>query len=105
MNSKEINEFKTNAVIALSERRILDTIKLVRSLPPAVLSYDIRGALDSVEEHYRLMLEYFARGASDPGRESAHAAILTDLRGVVDRCVRALQAEATPSQYFNVVRT
>ncbi len=105
MNNKEINEFKTNAVIALSERRILDTIKLVRSLPPAVLSYDIRGALDSVEEHYRLMLEYFARGASDPGRESAHAAILTDLRGVVDRCVRALQAEATPSQYFNVVRT
>ena len=105
MTSKEINEFKTKAVLALGERRIADTIHLVRSLPGCVPGYDIAKDLDAVEEHYRYMLHYFAQGAADPGRQANYDNLRADLRTVIDRCVRGLYMEARPTQYYSVART
>lgn len=105
MTSKEINEFKTKAVIALGERRIVDTIELLRALPGGVPDYDIRADLDAVAEHYRYMLHYFTRGAEDPERKSNYDNLCAELRTIIDRCVRRLYQEAMPSQYYNVART
>lgn len=105
MTTKEINAFRTQAVTAIESGRLSEAIDAVRGLPAAVRDYTINSALDAVAEHYGYLLRYFAEGADDPGRRDSYDDLRAELRGVVDRCTRAMLAESTPTLYYNTVRT
>ena len=105
MTRKEINDFKTSAVGAIDGGRLCEAIRMVRELPSDIVSYGVRRKLDDATEHYRYMLRYFTDGAADPSRHQNYDDLRADLRMIVDCCVRAMLSEATPTLYYNNVRT
>lgn len=88
---------------AVADGRIneaIETLRGVRGLP-----YDIKSQIEAVESHYRYLLRYFAEGATDPTRAESYDRLRADLRRLADISYRLLSAEATPTLYYNNVRT
>lgn len=105
MTNNEINRFRAQAVANLEAGRLSAVIEDVRALPADVRDYAINSSLDAVAEHYKYLLHYFAEGAADPGRRDSYDDLRTDLRCIVDRCMRKAMAQATPTLYYNTLRT
>ncbi|MDE6498241.1 MAG: tetratricopeptide repeat protein [Muribaculaceae bacterium] len=103
MTNKEINSMRTAVASAVADGRIIEALGLLRAVPS--LPYDIRNEIDGAESHYRYLLRYFAEGAADPTRSESYEKLRADIRGIADRCYRLLASEATPSLYYNNVRT
>ncbi|MDE6269543.1 MAG: hypothetical protein K2M12_01645, partial [Muribaculaceae bacterium] len=105
MTNNEINRFRAQAVANLEAGRLSAVIEDVRALPADARDYAINSSLDAAAEHYKYLLHYFTEGAADPGRRDSYDDLRTELRGIVDRCMRKAMAKATPTLYYNTLRT
>lgn len=77
---------------------------MARSLAAGMQQKGVDAALASAEEGYRLMLDYAARGAEDPGREEMARRFGSEVLEAVDRLERENMKPDTPTLYFNTLR-
>ncbi|MDE5586287.1 MAG: hypothetical protein K2I92_08095, partial [Muribaculaceae bacterium] len=67
----------------------------------------VQGALNRVsqaESTYRYMLEYFARGLADPGRDEMLASLRHELLDIAQKIDKDMSATDSPELYFSTLR-
>lgn len=88
----------------LEAGRYKDSFTLLRR---RLTEVPVAGALNRVsqaESTYRYMLDYFARGLADPGREDMLAALRHDLFEIAQKIDKDSSATDSPDLYFSVLR-
>ena len=105
MTQNQITDFEHRARTLIAERRLLDSIALMRSTARSESLWQLDESASASADHYRFMLQYMARGANDPGRPQMYASILDDANTLLDSLVRALSIPSASTLYFNTLRT
>jgi tetratricopeptide (TPR) repeat protein len=104
MDKNIFKEGKQKVERYVAEHRLRDAFNIARSLSEGVMSWELSQEIAGIEEGYRYMLDYVARGAEDPGRATMVTELEGKLLGVVDRLERLVLKVDDPSLYFNVLR-
>lgn len=104
MDKKIFADIQQKITRYVNEHRLRDAFSLCRTLVEGVGARDMAGDIAMVEEGYRYMLEYAARGAEDPGRSDMAQQIGEQILTFADRLHRANNKKDAPTYYFNILR-
>ncbi|MDE7346992.1 MAG: tetratricopeptide repeat protein [Muribaculaceae bacterium] len=88
----------------LDAGRYKDSFTLLRR---RLTEVPVAGALNRVsqsESTYRFMLDYFARGLADPGRDAMLASIRHELLDIAQKIDKDISATDSPELYFSTLR-
>ena len=88
----------------LDAGRFKDCFTLLRR---RLTEYPIPGGLNLLsqsESTYRYLLDFYARGLVDPGREEMLSAIRFDLCSIAQRLEKETEATDSPELYFSTLR-
>lgn len=88
----------------ISEHRLRDAFKLLRSFSAKLGDWRITDKIDHLEESYRMMLNYASQGVVDPQRDEMYDMIVRGMYGIMDDISRKLAMATSPSVYFATVR-
>lgn len=88
----------------ISAGRYKDAFTLLRRRLTEVPMAGALGRVSQAESTYRYMLDYFARGLSDPGRDAMLASIRHDLLDIAQKIDKETSATDSPDLYFSTLR-
>lgn len=104
MKIEEIKDFRQRTAAKIARGQLHEALSDLSSLNLSVGDARMADRLESLARNYRYMLDYFARGAADPGRDQLLADTSDAARALCDELTRrALMAE-NPTLYFNTAR-
>ncbi len=104
MTDKELNDNIALVKRYIAQGRLCDAFRSLRDISEKNLRWETTQELNSLEESYRLMLDYAAKGADDSGRDALYASIADKLATCADRLSRDGLKRDTPTLYFNTLR-
>lgn len=105
MKVNNIKDFGRRTAKQIHDGKLRDAFAAMRTFSENSMNWETTSRINQLEQNYRYMLDYFARGVDDPGRRGVYDGIVTEARSICDSLVRqALMAE-TPTLYYNVART
>lgn len=88
----------------IDARRYKDTITLLRRRLGEFPVAGCMSRLNQAESTYRYLLQYFARGAEDPGRDRLLADIRSSLLDIAEKYEREVAASDSSGLYFSTLR-
>jgi len=104
MDKNIFAETKQRIARYVTEHRLHDAFSHLRSLAEGMGERTLADEAATVEEGYRYMLEYAARGAEDPGRKEMVRRFGVRVLEIADMLERANRKADSPTYYFNVLR-
>lgn len=104
MDKKIFAETKKRIERYVAGHRLRDAFSLARSLAEGMMNGALAREIASVEEGYRFMLDYAAKGADDPARGEMVRSFGNSVLGIVDRMERDNNKTDTPTCYYNTLR-
>lgn len=94
---KEIKRF-------VSAGRLRDAFAYLRNLSERLMTWELTSSINSLEQSYRYMLDYAARGIVDPDRSGMYRSICEKILTYADRLLRSGLRRESPTLYFNTLR-
>lgn len=89
----------------IEQRRINDALDLIDNAAATLGTLpELRSTSSRIRESYELMTRYALMGMPDPARPELYAAIVADIRSLVDDLHRRSRVEDAPTLYFNTLR-
>lgn len=89
----------------IEQRRVNDALDLIDNAAATLGAVpELRSATSRLRESYELMTRYALMGMPDPARPELYAAIVADIRSLVDELHRRSRVEDAPTLYFNTLR-
>lgn len=88
----------------VAEGRLRDAFIRLRNLSERLMTWELTSSIDSLEQSYRYMLDYAAKGSVDPGRDGIYTSICEDILTDTDRLSRHGLRRESPTLYFNTLR-
>ncbi len=104
MDKKIFAETKKRIERYVAGHRLRDAFALARSLAEGMMNGALAREIASVEEGYRFMLDYAAKGADDPARGEMVKNFGNSVLEIVDRLDRDNNKSDTPTCYYNTLR-
>lgn len=104
MKDKVKYSLPSQVKLLLKAGRYKDCFTLLRR---RLTEVPVEGSLNrvaQVESTYRYMLDFFARGLADPGREAMLASIRSELLGIAQKIDKETAATDSPELYFSTLR-
>ena len=104
MKDKVKYSLPSQVKLLLKAGRYKDCFTLLRR---RLTEVPVEGSLNRVaqaESTYRYMLDFFARGLADPGREAMLASIRSELLGIAQKIDKETTATDSPELYFSTLR-
>lgn len=104
MKDKVKYSLPSQVKLLLKAGRYKDCFTLLRR---RLTEVPVEGSLNrvaQVESTYRYMLDFFARGLADPGREAMLASIRSELLGIAQKIDKETAANDSPELYFSTLR-
>ena len=104
MKDKVKYSLPSQVKLLLKAGRYKDCFTLLRR---RLTEVPVEGSLNRVaqaESTYRYMLDFFARGLADPGREAMLASIRSELLGIAQKIDKETAATDSPELYFSTLR-
>lgn len=105
MKINDIKDFGRRTAKQIHDGDLRDALASMRAFSENVMNWETTARIDRLEQNYRYMLDYFARGVDDPGRDGVYGGIVTEARAICDSLVRRALMQETPTLYYNVART
>jgi tetratricopeptide (TPR) repeat protein len=84
--------------------RLRDAFVQLRALAALTSDWRITDEIDRLEQTYKMMLDYAAKGNSDPGRGELYASIVAGVRCIADRACYAIERRDSPKMYYSTLR-
>ncbi len=104
MEHKIFAEVKEKIARYVAEHRLRDALWNARSLAESMCDGAMTREIAAVEDSYRLMLDYAARGAEDPGRVEMARSMGAKVLEIVDCLERENLRADTSTYYFSTLR-
>ncbi len=104
MTNEQILSTCNDVASAIADGRLYDAYSTLISLSEGKLWWELTEKLKSQEQSYRMMLDYAAKGADDPGRQELYLALQEKLYTLLDILRRRVVMIDTPTSYFNTLR-
>ncbi|MDE6554208.1 MAG: tetratricopeptide repeat protein [Muribaculaceae bacterium] len=104
MKDKTKYSLPSRTKMLLSAGRYKDAFTLLRRSLTEVPLAGAMGRLTQAESTYRYMLDYFARGLADPGRDAMLASIRRELLEIARKIDRETSATDSPELFFSTLR-
>ncbi|MDO4319498.1 MAG: hypothetical protein Q4C34_02880 [Bacteroidales bacterium] len=105
MKINDIKDFGRRTAKQIHDGELRDALSAMRAFSESSMSWETTSRIDRLEQNYRYMLDYFARGVDDPGRRGVYDGIVTEARSISDELVRRALMVETPTLYYNMART
>lgn len=84
--------------------RLRDAFSYLRNLSERLMTWELTSSINSLEQSYRYMLDYAAKGTVDPGRDGMYRSICENILTYSDRLLRHGLRRESPTLYFNTLR-
>lgn len=97
---KTVNEIKR----FVTDGRLRDAFIYLRNLSERLMTWELTSSINSLEQSYRYMLDYAAKGVVDPGRDGMYRSISEKILTFADRLLRHGLRRESPTLYFNTLR-
>ncbi|MDE6309087.1 MAG: hypothetical protein K2L81_02725, partial [Muribaculaceae bacterium] len=104
MTNDQILSTCNDVAKAIDEGRLYDAYSTLISLSEGKLWWELTEKLKAQEQSYRMMLDYAAKGADDPGRPELYVTLQDKLYTLLDIFRRRVAMIDTPTSYFNTLR-
>lgn len=95
-----VNEIKR----FVTDGRLRDAFIYLRNLSERLMTWELTSSINSLEQSYRYMLDYAAKGIVDPGRDGMYRSISEKILTHADRLLRHGLRRESPTLYFNTLR-
>lgn len=104
MTDKDIKTTVDDIKASVAGGRLHDAFSKLKELSERLMTWEITSAIISLEDSYKYMLDYAAKGMADPGRENIYRSICSDILTNADRMARHWLRRESPTLYFNTLR-
>lgn len=104
MTDKEFKDINISVRHNVLRGRLHDAFSSLRLLSERLMAWETTSAINAIEESYKFMLDYAAKGVDDPGRAEIYDSIKSDILSITDRLSRGWLRRESPSLYFNTLR-
>ena len=105
MTTDQIKDFGSRTAARISRGELHDALAEMRAVAERLMLWEATSRVDRLSEHYRYLLDYFARGSADPGRGKLLGELRADARSLADEIVRRAHLTDNPALYFSTART
>jgi tetratricopeptide (TPR) repeat protein len=105
MTPQEINAAYRQTVRAIENKELKTAFNILTSLMAGSGDYSLSEELNSVENTYRQLLYYHAKGLQDPLQQKIYIELIIKLYGLADIIQRSLLMHESASYFYSVKRS
>lgn len=105
MTKQEINKYRDDIHISLEQKKLKKAFQLLASLLSNLQNWQLQEKLNSLEDTYRMMLQYYKENVVDPQRETVYNNIIKSLYTLTDSAVLQIKTSNDNSLFFERKRS